>query len=197
MISLLSSSSIAYADVVEPGMKDVNLKYQISNINDFPDYIFLLRGTPSPNIQIINSSEFSFYKLSSATIYAIKKTDFNQNIVNGTSEEVEAFFQNNNQLIKSNITLDGSFGNVKISNPLKEATIILEIEELNSTNLEIKKSKIVYTFEDGSKQDEIINNQNVLPEPSREEFNLNDYWWLITGIVVILIIIIIILLRSR
>ena len=194
-IFLLATSSIAYADVIEPGMKGINLNYQISNINNYPDYIFLLRGTPNPDIEIINASEFSFYKLSSVSIYAIKKTDFNKAILNGSSEEIQSFFQNNPNLIKSDITLDGSYGDVEIQNPLKEATIILEIKGIDSNNLNIQKSKIIYTFEDGSKQEEIIEDQNSLPEPSRGTFNISDYWWLLVGFLLVLIVVVIIIVK--
>ncbi len=195
-IFLLTTSSITYADVIEPGMKTINLNYKISNINNYPDYVFLLHGTPNPDIEIINSSEFSFYKLSAVSIYAIKKADFNQEILNGSPEEIQAFFENNPNLIKSNMTLDGSYGDVKIENPLKEVTIILEIKDLNSNELNIEKSKIIYTFEDGSQQEESIEDQNNLPEPSRGMFNLNDYWWLIIGVLLVLMVIVIIIVKK-
>ncbi|MDI6643499.1 MAG: hypothetical protein QME14_00445 [Methanobacteriaceae archaeon] len=193
-IFLLSTTSAAYADVIEPGMKQVNLNYQISNINDYPDYVFLLRGIPYPDIEIINSSKFSFYKLSNVSIYAIKRDDFDASIINKSSEEIQSFFENNSKLIKSDISLEGSYGDVKIENPLKEATIILEIKDINSTNLIIEKSKIIYTFEDGSQQEEIIKDQNDLPEPSKG-INLADYWWIFLGVLIILVIVIMVIIK--
>ena len=195
-IFLLGSTSITYADVIEPGMKPVNLKYQISNINDYPEYVFLLRGVPYPDIQIINSSEFSFYKLSNVSIYAIKRNDFDASILNKSPEEIESFFEKNSNLIKSDISLEGSYGDVKIENPLKEATIILEIKNINSTNLLIEKSKILYTFEDGSQQEEAIKDQNNLPEPSKGISNLTDYWWIFLGVLVVLIIVIGVIIKK-
>ncbi|GAB4311077.1 MAG: hypothetical protein Kow0019_09370 [Methanobacteriaceae archaeon] len=194
-ILLLSTSSAAYADVIEPGMKQVTLFYQISNINDYPNYVFLLRGVPYPDIQIINSSKFSFYKLSNVSIYAIKRDDFDASILNKSPEEIQSFFENNSKLIKSDISLEGSYGDVKIENPLKEATIILEIKDINSTDLIIEKSKIIYTFEDGSQQEETIEDQNNLPEPSKG-INLTDYWWLFLGILVVLIIVVIVIIKK-
>ena len=78
MLILAFNISSAYADVIEPGKKDIKLSYQISNINSFPIYVFLLHGSPSPSYEILNSSEFSFYKLSTASIYAVKRSSFNK-----------------------------------------------------------------------------------------------------------------------
>lgn len=50
------TSPVVFADVIEPGMNEENFYYTISNINKYPDYIFLIYGTPSPSYELINSS---------------------------------------------------------------------------------------------------------------------------------------------
>jgi hypothetical protein len=53
-------SRVAFADVIEPGMKEVKFYYNILNIDKYQDYVFLIQGIPSSSYEIINSSEFSF-----------------------------------------------------------------------------------------------------------------------------------------
>jgi len=45
--------------------------------------------------------------------------------------------------------LEGSYGTVNVANPLSEVLIELEITSLNQTHMEIKKKRILYTYEGG------------------------------------------------
>lgn len=145
LLILLSFTSVAYADVIEPGMKNIIFNYEVSNIQNYPDYVFLFHGTPSPPYEIINSSEFSFYKLSKVSIYAIKKSDFNENeLKNMDSQDLENFFKNDPRVIMSNIELQGSYKSVDITNPLEKALVVLNITSLNGNKMEIKKAKVIH-----------------------------------------------------
>ncbi|MEG3224914.1 MAG: hypothetical protein BME94_05125 [Methanobacteriales archaeon Met13] len=66
--------SPAYADVIVPGQKNVPIYYVLENINDYPQYVFLLHGSPSPDLVVLNSSSFTFYKFSTARIYLKNQT---------------------------------------------------------------------------------------------------------------------------
>lgn len=162
----------AFADVIEPGMKNINYNYKISNIDDYPEYIFLAHGVPSPSLEIITSKEFSFYKLSAVSIYAVKKSDLNEEELNNMNDlELQNFFNNNSKLISSDIQFDGSYGNVGMDNPLDNVLLELEITSINDNKMNIKKSKVIYTYSDGSTQEELIKNQDVLPEPSKNSIS--------------------------
>jgi len=160
----------AFADVIEPGMKNINYNYKISNIDDYPEYIFLAHGVPSPSLEIITSKEFSFYKLSTVSIYAVKKSDLNEEELKNM-DDLQNFFNNNSKLISSDIKLDGSYGNIGMDNPLDNVLLELEITSINDNKMNIKKSKVIYTYSDGSTQEELIENQDVLPEPSKNSIS--------------------------
>ncbi|MBI5680877.1 MAG: hypothetical protein HZC47_08295 [Methanobacterium sp.] len=199
LLIILSIPSAVFADVIEPGTKQVGLTYKISNIQNYPDYIFLAHGTPAPEYALLNSSEFSFYKLSTFSIYAIKKSDFNENELKSMdTSEIDNFFKNDPRVIKSKIMLEGSYGTVGMSNPLENATVILEITSLNGNNLEIKKSKVVYAYIDGSTQEESISEQNNLPEPSKNNMSFWIYplFFILIPVLAIIAIVLIIIARK-
>jgi hypothetical protein len=191
--------SSVYADVIEPGKKEIKLSYQISNINNFPMYVFLLHGSPSPPYEILNTSEFSFYKLSTASIYAVKRSVFNTNILNQNNQSaVEDYFNNNSNVIHSNLELEGSYGNVDTDNQLNGALIVLEIVAVNDTALEMKKSKIIFNFTDGSTQEKTFEADNITPVPSKTNVTTIYYlWYLVLPLMSAIAIIGIFLYRRR
>lgn len=201
LLILSSIPEVVFADVIEPGLKQVDLYYKISNIQNYQDYVFLAHGTPSPSYELINSSEFSFYKLSTVSLYAIKKSDFNDfnenKLKNGDIITIDDFFKKHPGVIKSNIELNGSYGTVGIDNPLENVTVILEITSLNKNNLEIKKSKVLYAYNDGSTQEEIIHD-NILPLPSKNNISYWSYqlFFIIIPILSIMAIVLIIIARK-
>jgi hypothetical protein len=169
------TSPVVFADVIEPGMKEVKLYYTISNINKYPDYIFLIHGTPSPSYEIINSSEFSFYKLSTVSIYAIKKSNFNETELSSNAHFYN-YFKNNPDIIRSNIKLDGSYKQVNINDPLEKACVLLDINSINGSTMEI--------------------NQNITPEPSNKSNLALELWYIVIPVLAIIAIVIIIISRK-
>ncbi len=198
VLILAFNISSVYADVIEPGKKEIKLSYQISNINSYPYYVFLLHGSPSPSYEIINSSEFSFYKLSTASIYAVKRSSFNENILNQNNQSfVDSYFKDDPSVIHSNLNLEGSYGSVAQNSQLSSSLIVLEIVSVNNTALEIKKSKIIYNFTDGTIQEMDFKSDNSTPVPSKSHNVPTDYLWYLVLPVFALIAIIIILLRRK
>jgi len=188
MLILTFYPSNVCADVIEPGMKEIKNYYKISNINDYSDYVFLIHGNPSPTYEIINSSKFSFYKLSQISIYAVKKSNFNEEDLKDKSDaEIQDYFKNNPEVIHSNLELDGLYGTVKIDNPLDSAVTILRIVSLNESELEIEKSKIIYVYKDGSLEEKIFKNQNDTPQPSPNTSPsfFAEFWYFILPVLAI------------
>lgn len=200
LITLLIFSSVSYADVVEPGMKNVKIYYEINNTQNYPDYVFLIHGNPSPSLEIVNSSEFSFYKLSTVSIYAISKSNFNENeLKNMEDSAINNFLQNNNDLIKSDIVLEGASKSVSINDPLEKIIITLNINSINGKTLNITKSKVTYIYNDGSREEETFKDQNSTPEPSKNStsFWMNNLFYIILPLLAILAIAIILIKRLK
>ncbi len=163
---LLLAANPCWGDVIEPGTKEIPLYYQIENIDNYPEYFFLAHGIPSPSFEVLNSSEFSFYKLSMVYIYALPESEFNPvELENEDDSQINAFFQNDSRLIKSNLELSGTFDTVPESDKLEKAVMILEIDSLNDTELIISKKQMKYYFTDGTQQVMDFQNQENIPQP--------------------------------
>lgn len=196
IISLFSVPS-AFADVIQPGEKAIIYDYQLTNIQDYPDYVFILHGMPSPTMEILSSSEFNFYKLSTCSIYAIKKSDFNKiNWTKMNETEVELFLMNDSRVARSNLELEGQYGSVSIDNPLESALILLRINSIQGNNLEIQKTKIVYGYNNGQHKEAKFQNQNQTPEPSTQNSLTSYIYYLVVPIIAAIILIYIIAKRK-
>jgi hypothetical protein len=186
------------ADVINPGEKNVPFSYQITNIQDYPDYVFILHGTPNPSMEVLNTSEFSFYKLSTCSIYAVPRNVFNQVQMDQMDEnQMSAFLNNDSRVARSSLKLEGTYGNVNEANPLDTALIILNIKSINGNNLDIQKEKIIYGYNNGQKVEKPFQNQNQTPEPTSPELSLNYYLYSILLPIIALGIILFIIIRRK
>lgn len=195
LISLLGTSS---ADVIDPGEKNVPFSYKITNIQDYQGYVFILHGTPNPSMEVLNTSEFSFYKLSTCYIYAIPRNVFNEVQMNQMDEtQLSAFLNNDSRVVRSSLKLEGSYGNVNQANPLETALIILNIKSIQGNNLDIQKEKIIYGFDNGQKVEKPFQSQNQTPEPTSPGLSWDYYLYFIVLPIIALGIIILIILRRK
>jgi len=181
------------ADLIMPGTKSVNWCYEISNINDYPDYIFVFNEERVTGHKVINQGDcFSFYKIGLTSIYVIPKAEFNESELNR-----EFFEENNPKLIKSNIQLN-AFGSVQENDPLQKAVITLDIESLSESSFDVQKSKVTYTYTDGTSEEEVFQSQEIMPEPSKTAIMpwwFAKFWYIILPILAIILIGIILLIR--
>ncbi len=164
----------SHGDVIEPGQKDVKISYQIINTGDYPDYIFLIHGSPSPSFEVVNSSPFTFYKFSTVSIYAIPKNNFKEDTFkNMDAKEIDNFFKTSPDVIRSDLVLGGSSKTVPVLDPLDGMLITLHVDSINQNKMNIKKMKVIYRYNDGSTAEETYTDQNSTPPPTKKEGS----WW--------------------
>jgi len=89
-ILMIFALNMINADVIMPGHKVIPIVNKISNIEDFPDHIFILGGSfegPSPlfvRVQMVQEDGTipgEYYKLSSPSVFAIEKSKWDQEII--------------------------------------------------------------------------------------------------------------------
>ncbi len=184
--------AIVHADEIIPGMRHIGWCYEIPNVDDYPDYIFVFNEPRLWSEGVINKDScFTFYKNGLGSVYAINKSEFNASEINH-----EFFSKNNPKLIKSRLELY-AYGMVKENDPLKDARITLRIVSLTAENLDIQKSKITFTYVDGTSEEKGFITQDVNPEPSKKSVAPTKFWYLIIPILAAIIIAVILLLRKR
>jgi len=194
---LVFSTGISSADVIEPGQKTIPISYQLSNIQDYSDYVFILHGTPNPSMEVLNSSEFSFYKLSICSIYAVPRTVYDSVQLDEMNEtQVEQFLTNDSRVARSNLQLDGTYGTVSDSNPLQSALIILKINSIQGNELNLEKTSIIYSYENEQTEEKPFTNQNQTPEPDNPG-SWWDYIYFIVLPILALAVVLVIIIRKR
>lgn len=198
LLILVSVTGISSADVINPGEKNIPFSYQLSNIQDYPDYVFILHGTPNPSMEVLNSSEFSFYKLSTCSIYAVPVSVFNQmQVYQMDDSRVSEFLNNDTRVARSTLKLEGTYGTVKEGDSLESALIVLNIKSIQGNNLDIQKEKVIYSYSDGQKIEKPFQNQNQTPEPSIMGPSWDSYLYFILLPLIALLAVVFIVIRRR
>lgn len=174
MIMVLSISP-CWGDVIVPGTREIPLYYQIANINQYPEYVFLIHGVPYPSYEVLNSSEFSTYKLSIFSIYALSRTEFSRKTLEEMNDyQLNEFFQDDARLRRSPLELSGNFRDIPSSSNIERAVMILEIDDVKSQELVITKKQMKYYFKDGSYQLIDFQSQGQIPAP-KYHLKIADY----------------------
>ncbi len=170
------------ADILMPGYHGIDINNEITNINDFPNYVFI-SGPGSESgpglgmcpLKIIGSEGNieSYYKFCGVSVYAISKEDFN----------IE-----------------------KINEINKEENYSIQVEKFNSINKRevIKNIETYTTVPDSSTQNEINNYYEIdvnklILEPSNKKITRNNliYVYIIIPIIALIIIIFLIFRRRK
>ena len=167
---LLICMTNASADLINLGEKSASYSYILSNIDDYDNYVFLLYGTtnygPMTQPQIINSGDaIFFYKAVRPSIYAVKSTEFNESILYDY-DNFNNYFENDPTVLHSNIVLEPIYNIIPENDPLVSSQVILEITTLDDTQFDIKKTSIIFTYEDGSSEEKAFLSQDAFPMPS-------------------------------
>ena len=160
---VLLLSLCASADVKVEGWRDLSYDYIISNINDYPDYIFLT----SSNIwgwkyaSLINSTGpfGKGYKLDDFIIHAIRASDFDKDSFLSQRDEYDPdivnctnYCQNNSKIVSSSLILPKATSIEEILS-LKKIEVFLKIDNITDQALNISKIKTLYYYENGTVQE--------------------------------------------
>jgi len=150
----------AYADVKVEGWREQSYDYTITNINDFPDYVFLtssvIWGWEYASVLNGTGSFGGGYKLDGFHVHAIRSANFDkerffrlkqendQDAVNCTD-----YCRNNAEIVSSNLSLPRSVS-VQETVPLQKILVQLKVEDITDRTLNISKTKMLYYYANGT-----------------------------------------------
>lgn len=180
---------IVSADMISLGFKGAGYCFKISNIENYPDYVFISshEGYGGGGFSLIQQDD-CIKPYFPETIFAIKKYDFEKinlgseeqiGIFNGPyipdggdkdkqmelyEKKVETLFSNPG-LLDSGIEMN-RIQEISIFNNIKKIVDVLEIKSINESNFELVKSEVVYTYSSGRSDVVEYKNQDVRPKPT-------------------------------
>jgi hypothetical protein len=157
-IALFSNGS---ADILIKGMRDYYYDYNITNIKDYPEYVFLTSSAIYrwEYTSIINSTTGLFgggYKLDRFQLHAMAASDFNQDLFfrqrdehNPDSVNCTDYCQNNSQIATANLTLPVAIS-LNESRGVERIEVCLKIEDITNESLNISRISTEYYFQNGT-----------------------------------------------
>ncbi len=185
----------AAADIVDPGWKEVDYCFSINNIADYPDYDFFLYSDIGGPPQKIEADEcVYFYKFASPRIFALPAGEYDETtLAVGQPLDDQESFLSNPDLIPADIKIE-SYGQVTVTSPLDSVEDVLTIGSLTPQALEIEKVKRIYTYTDGTIEEEHYQNGQV-EGPS---WNWSSWWyWLLIPFAVAILIVVLLVWRDK
>ncbi|MDM7940396.1 MAG: hypothetical protein QUS07_08650 [Methanothrix sp.] len=153
----------ASADVKVEGWREQSYDYVISNINEFPEYVFLTSSAiwGWEYTSVINSTGHfgGGYKLDSFIVHAVKASDLDwqefsgqENVSDQQAVNCTDYCQNNALIVSSNLTLPKATSVQEIVPPQK-IEVFLKVGDITSKALNISKTKMVYYYSNGTVQE--------------------------------------------
>ena len=119
-------------------------------------------------------------------------------VLNGTVIAVNV--TNNEYFSESNINIDSTYGPISPNDPLESVKVILEIISLEESNFNIQKSKVIYSYKDGTSEEKSVYSQDILPKPSKTAilpYWFEAFWFIWIPIIAILLISLILFSRRK
>jgi hypothetical protein len=173
-LSMLMLASIGCADIAVEGMRQYDYNYSITNLGEYPDYVFLtssaIWGWEFAS-EINGTGSFSGgYKLDGFQVHAIKAKDLDQGMLNGSASDDEAqaarkeYFEGNKDIVSSNLTLPVA-ASLEEALGLKNITVHLKVNSINESSLNISETEVVYGYLDGRTEELPVEDDNI-PDPS-------------------------------
>jgi hypothetical protein len=162
IFSMLLLSQFVLADVRVEGWEEVEYKYIISNIKDYPEYLFLTNSAiwGWEYASVINSTgEFGGgYKLDGFVVNSIKRSNLGQQqerlFGQNGSDDLQTFnctdyCQDNSDIVSSDLSLPKATS-MKEDQGVDGIEVYLKIEDINDQSLNLSKVKMLYYYQNGT-----------------------------------------------
>ncbi len=159
LIVLLFSLTLVSADMITPGEKTISIENKITNIHDFPEYIFVSTGRLGDvgkynemcGLELVGDDGVILgggYKFCSFSVYAVKEQEFNEEILNsGNVNEINNYLDLYATEVVQNVRFSES---ASLSDTreliLNSYSIKLEEPSIEPNNIEIERNYLVYFY---------------------------------------------------
>ena len=161
VVLLLLLSLSASADVKVEGWRQQNYDYIISNIGDFPDYVFMTSSAIHgwEYASLINSTGTfgGGYKLDRFIVHAMKAADFDRERFFAQRDEYDPesvnctdYCRNNPLIVSSNLSLPKATS-VKEILPLERIEVYLKVDSITDRSLDISRTRMLYYYKNGTR----------------------------------------------
>ena len=196
LVLFVIASTFASADLIVSGYHPIPVNNTITNIADFPDYVFVSVGTLGAiyggncRVELVSANgdiSSDYYKFCQVSVYAINKTNFNStNLI----REVSPLSVNETSLNNYNKFLEAYFSSNKAT---KVITNIIHYDEVEDSSTE-KSVGYEYTIELGKT---LSAPTNTIIEIDQNKKTYNTYIYLAVAVLALVIISAILFLRHR
>lgn len=170
---LFASPPESYADSLSPGYKSVRYGIRITNIEEFPDYLFILylkepRTLAGWGGYVVLAKGRTYGKnwgspyLHEPRIYAIRKSVFDATEISSVSQKAEearvrsgrhtsdedalqiaSYFENNKNLIPSDIRIE-RIGGIPVLDPREQIIELFKIDSIRNGKVHISRVKTLF-----------------------------------------------------
>jgi hypothetical protein len=173
------SVAISMADIPVEGIKQYSYQYVINNTDDYPEYVFLTSSEiwnfEHPSL-IINGTFGGGYKLDGFVLHAMKEVDLDKTVKEKMSagnqgENIFSKYFASAPLATSDLLLPVSTG-MNDTIPLSNITVLLEVEGIIGTELNVSKTATILGFENGTVQAEENDQEEDILLADENEFDL-------------------------
>jgi len=206
MIGLLIPVA-AMADILPPGQKGVSSCFSITNLESFPDYVFLVfDGEPMGGFSVMKSNTDcrGFYKFSSPSMFAIAKDKFDPAEIGDTLTAQQKYITTNPNLIPAINGIPMGPSSLPVSDPRDKVVNLLIIQEIKDDavggQLITAQNKIQYTYEDGTTETIDYEPQNEKPRPAISKF-MSTYgqkiWYIVLPLFALFVIAAVLLRKKK
>lgn len=186
LILVLLILPLVSADIIIPGTRTIAISNKISNINDFPDYVFISGSAEGPGLgmcelKVVGSDgliEF-YYQACGISIYAIAESNFDQALI----DQIDQI--NNEPPYNRALALElfEAIPKIEVIKNIRTSGVVLELSTIQKIN----------NFYD-------IDLEQVKTEPDRtdtEKSYLKLTLYLLISLVAIILIIVILVRRKK
>ena len=180
---------IASADLIAPGFKVIPTTNKITNINSFPNHVFIFTAKLGENVCALELIETdgilpsNTYKFCNPSVYAIERSNFNEEEFNKFQENLVGYGERDDRYAFSQVEEFLAASNAK--------QVITNIKVYSQVPVSSAQESITYLYEIDLSQ------TFVKPTDSQSERNYLIYVYTIIPIIAVIIILLIIFLRKK